>query len=144
MRDFSQSLQGSVKKLFRHFYPESINTWEEFSRIFLDFWGERRSLDQILSEFYSMRKPEGEAMSSFNKRFTSFYYGMPKEIQPLEGAAKLHYAFVFPPDLSLFLLERKMGHHYRKCLLMRWRSNKILDCREDSGTMVILMKTTKS
>ena len=49
MRDFSQSLQGNVKKWLRHLQPESINTWEELSRIFLDFWGERRSLDQILS-----------------------------------------------------------------------------------------------
>ena len=30
---------------------------------------------------------------------------MPKEIQPLEGAPKLHYASVFPPKFSLLLLE---------------------------------------
>ena len=90
MRSFVQYLQGRVKKWFRNLQPKSINTWEEFSRMFLYFWGERRSLDQVLSEFYSMRKREGEAASSFNRRFTSFYYGMPKEIQPLEGATKLH------------------------------------------------------
>ena len=28
MRDFSQSLQGSVKKWFKHLQPESINMWE--------------------------------------------------------------------------------------------------------------------
>ena len=54
-----------------------------------------------------MRKRKGEATSSFNKRFVSFYYGMPKEIHPLEGAMKLHFASVFPPDLSLFRLEIK-------------------------------------
>ena len=32
---------------------------------------------------------------------------MPKEIRPLEGVAKLHYAYVFPPELSLFLLQRR-------------------------------------
>ena len=32
---------------------------------------------------------------------------MPKEIQPLEGAAKLHYASIFPPKFSLLLLERR-------------------------------------
>ena len=37
----------------------------------------------------------------------SFYYSIPEEIQPLEGAAKMHYASIFPPELSLFLLERK-------------------------------------
>ena len=28
MRYFSQFLQGNVKKWFKHFHPESINTWE--------------------------------------------------------------------------------------------------------------------
>ena len=56
MRDFFQSLQGDVKEWFKHLQPESINTWEEFSDIFLKFWGERRPLDQIISEFYSLKK----------------------------------------------------------------------------------------
>ena len=55
-----------------------------------------------------MGKHEGETTSSFNKRFASFYYSMPKEIQPFEGVAKMHYAFVFPLELSLFLLERNL------------------------------------
>ena len=46
-------------------------------------------------------------MSSFNRRFASFYYNMPKEIQPLENAAKIYYATNFPPQLALLLLERK-------------------------------------
>ena len=82
MRDFSQSLQGYAKEWFKHLKPESISTWEELSDIFLKFWGKRRSLDQILSEFYSMKKHKDENMSSFNKRFASFYYSMPKEIRP--------------------------------------------------------------
>ena len=54
-----------------------------------------------------MRKREDETTSNFNRRFASFYYSMSKEIQPLEGAAKLHYTSVLPPKFSLFLLERK-------------------------------------
>ena len=37
----------------------------------------------------------------------SSYYGMPKEIEPLEGATKLFYSSISPLNLSLFLLERK-------------------------------------
>ena len=38
---------------------------------------------------------------------------MPKEVQPLENAAKIYYADTFSPDLSLLLLERKSTtlHH---------------------------------
>ena len=53
-----------------------------------------------------MKRHEGETMSSFNRRFASFYYNMSKEIQPLEGVPKLHYASIFPPELSLLLLGR--------------------------------------
>ena len=35
MRDVSQYLQGGANKWFKHLHPESINTWEAFSCIFL-------------------------------------------------------------------------------------------------------------
>ena len=54
-----------------------------------------------------MEIQEHETMSSFNKRFASLYYKIPKEIQPLENTAKLYYASTFPPILSLLLLEGK-------------------------------------
>ena len=78
MRDFSQSLQEDVKEWIKHLQSETISTWEEFSDIFFKFWSKRRSLDQILSEFYSMKKHEGETMSSFNRKFAIFYYRMEK------------------------------------------------------------------
>ena len=80
MRFFSQYLQGDFNEWFKHLHLESISTWEEFSDIFLNFWGERRPLDQIISEFYSLKKQEDETMSSFNRRFARFYFNMPKEI----------------------------------------------------------------
>ena len=107
MRNFSQSLHGDAKEWFKHVQPKSINTWEEFSYMFLNFWGRRRPLDQILSEFYSLKRHEGETISSFNRIFPSFYYNMPKKFQPLENSAKIYYAATFPPELSLLLLERK-------------------------------------
>ena len=47
-------------------------------------------------------------MSSFNRRFASFYYNMPKEIQPLVGVAKLHYVDSFDSDFAFLLRERKL------------------------------------
>ena len=46
-------------------------------------------------------------MSSFNRIIASFYYNMPKEVQPLENVDKIYYAYTFPSELSLILLERK-------------------------------------
>ena len=66
-----------------------------------------------------MKKQEDETLSSFNRRFARFYYNMPKEIRPLEDAAKLCYALTFPQELSLLLLERKsvtLQHMFIDCL----------------------------
>ena len=44
---------------------------------------------------------------------------MPKEVQPLENAAKIYYATTFPLELSLLLLERKsttLQHMFNDCL----------------------------
>ena len=105
--------------------------------MFLKLWGGRRSLDQILSEFYSLKRHDSEAISSFNKRFARFYYNMPKDFQPLENAAKIYYAAAFPPDLSLLLLERKsttLQHMFADCLEVEENLNmskKLSD--QDSG-----------
>ena len=58
-------------------------------------------------------------MSSFNKIFAIFYYNMPKEVQPLENAAKIYYVSNFPLELSLLLLEIKsttLQHMFTDCL----------------------------
>ena len=107
MRAFAQSLRGDVKQWFRHLLPESISSWKELSHVFLRFWGERKSWDLFLSEFYAMRRMEDETVSSFNRRFAALYYDMPEEIKPPEGTAKLYYAKAFHSDLSLLLLERR-------------------------------------
>ena len=76
-------------------------------------------MEQMLSEFYSLRRHEGEAISSFNRRFARFYYNMAKEFQPLENAAKIYYATTFPPEMSLLRLERKsttLQHMFTDCL----------------------------
>ena len=58
---------------------------------------------------------------------------MPKEVQPLENAAKIYYTTTFPPELSLLLLERKsvtLQHMFIDCLEVEDNlrmSKKILD-----------------
>jgi len=108
LRAFSQSLQGKVKLWFKNLSLQSIISWDELREAFLRFWGEKKPFDLLLSEFYSIKKQEDETMSSFNRRFFSVYYELPKVIQPLEGA-KLYYAATLPSNLFLFLWERRFA-----------------------------------
>jgi hypothetical protein len=95
MRAFSQSLQGDAKALFIHFHPQSISSWDELRESFHIFWGERKSWNLLLSEFYSMRRMKDETISNFIRRFASLYYKLPKELQPPEVATMLHYVTTF-------------------------------------------------
>jgi len=107
MRIFSQSLNGNAKTWFIHLHLDSISSWDELRESFFRFWGERKPWDLLLLEFYAIRKMNDETISNLRRRFSSLYYKIPKEIQPLDGAAKINYASNFSLDLSLLLLERR-------------------------------------
>ena len=54
-----------------------------------------------------MKRQKDENVSMFNRRFSGFYYKMPKEIKPSEVTSMLSYEMEFHPDLALILIERK-------------------------------------
>ena len=74
---------------------------------FFKFWGKKKSLDLEFPEFYALKKKRNELIAIFSRRFSSIYYNFPKEIQPIEAAAMLHYATTLHPDLSFLLMERR-------------------------------------
>jgi hypothetical protein len=107
MRAFSQSLQGDAKAWFIHLHPQSISSWDELREDFHRFWGERKSWDLLLSEFYAMRRMKDETISNFSRRFASLYYKLPKEVQAPEVISMLHYVTTFQLEFSFLLMERK-------------------------------------
>jgi hypothetical protein len=107
MRDFSQSLRGDTKDWFKHLHPGTISSWEELKDVFLKFWGNKKSLDLQLAEFYALERHGNETIYVFSRRFSSIYYNLSEEIQPSEAAAMLHYTTTLHPDLSFLLMERK-------------------------------------
>jgi len=54
-----------------------------------------------------MKIQSNETISMFNRRFSSLYYNIPKEIQLTEVVAMLHYARTFHMDLSFLLMKRR-------------------------------------
>jgi hypothetical protein len=54
-----------------------------------------------------MKRQSNEAIVMINRRFSSFYFNMHKEVQCLEVTAMLYYATTFHPDLSFLLMKRK-------------------------------------
>jgi hypothetical protein len=107
MRAFSQSLKGDTKDWFKHFHPETISSWEQLKKVFLNFWGKKKSLDLQLTDFYALERHKNEFVSVFSRMFSNIYYNLIEEIQPSEAAAMLHYTTTLHPDLSFLLMERR-------------------------------------
>jgi hypothetical protein len=61
MRLFSKYLFGDVVVWFKGLGVDSIGSWIELSNAFLKYWGENKSLDQYLADFYALRRGEEEA-----------------------------------------------------------------------------------
>jgi hypothetical protein len=86
---------------------DSIGSWIELSNAFSKHWGENKSLDLYLADFYALRRGEEEVLSVFNRRFYNIYHDMPLEIRPTETVAMVFYVMAQYPDLVLLLRERK-------------------------------------
>ena len=83
-RLFSKYLFIDVAVWFMSLRVDSIGSWIKLSNAFLKHWGENKSFDQYLADFYTLRRGEGEVFSIFNRRFYYVYHSMPIEIQPTE------------------------------------------------------------
>jgi hypothetical protein len=107
MRFFSKYLIRDVVVWFKGLRDDSIDSWIEFSNVFVKHWGEHKSPYSYLVDFYAMKKEHNETLSTFNRRFCSIYHAMPLEIRPTETTAMIYYVMELHSKLSLLLLERK-------------------------------------
>jgi len=107
MRFFSKSLIRDATAWFKGLRADSIGSWIEFSKAFLKYWGEYKSLDSYLADFYALEREQSETLPVFNRRFYRMYHDMPLEIRPTEIVAMLYYVMAQHSDLVLLLLERK-------------------------------------
>ena len=107
MRFFSKSLIRDATAWFKGLRADSIGSWIEFSKAFLKYWGEYKSLDSYLADFYALEREQSETLPLFNRRFYRMYHDMPLEIRPTEIVAMLYYVMDQHSNLVLLLLERK-------------------------------------
>ena len=107
LRLFSKYLVGDASIWFKNIEAGSIGSWAGLYNTFSISWGENKSLDQYLIDFYTLRRGKEEALVVFNRRFYSVYHSIPLEIRPTKIAAMVYYVMAQHSDLVLFLLERK-------------------------------------
>ena len=63
---FSKYLIRDATAWFKGLRADSIGSWIDLSNVFLKHWGEKKSLDLYLSDFYALKRGEDQALSIFN------------------------------------------------------------------------------
>jgi hypothetical protein len=107
MRYFAKTLIRDTAVWFKSLRTDSIGSWIEFSNVFIKYWGDHKSPDLYLADFYALKREHGESLPVFNRRFCSIFHDMPLEIHPLETTAMIYYVMGLHSELDLLLLERK-------------------------------------
>jgi hypothetical protein len=63
LRLFFKSLVEDDALWFRNLKACSICLWTDFHRVFMRYWGENKSIDQCISEFYALKKRINEIVT---------------------------------------------------------------------------------
>jgi hypothetical protein len=76
-RLFSKYLFRDVAVWFKSLRVDSIGSWIELSNTFLRHWGENKSLDLYLADFYALRREDGKVVFVFNRKLYNIYHDIP-------------------------------------------------------------------
>ena len=82
MRLFSQSLNGEVRKWFKALPNASLNDITAFHQSFLNRWEVKKNPLQILSEYESIKRNQGESVQDYFTIFNNIYNSIPTNIKP--------------------------------------------------------------
>jgi hypothetical protein len=85
MRLFAQSLTGDVKKWFKALPSTSIVDIVAFHQSFLNIWEVKKNPLQILSEYGSIKRNQGESVQDYFTCFNNIYNKIPTKIKPPQG-----------------------------------------------------------
>ena len=114
MRLFAQSLTGDVKKWYKGLRAASILDLTAFQRSFLDRWEVKKNPLQILSEYESIKRNQGETVQDYCTHFNNLYNAIPAEIKPPQGLALIKFPDGFDADMS-YQLREKILPHWKTC-----------------------------
>jgi hypothetical protein len=106
MRLFAQSLTGDAKKWYKGLRATSVLDLTAFQRSFLDRWEVKKNPLQILSEYESIKRNQGETVQDYCTHFNNLYNAIPAEIKPPQGLALIKFPDGFDADMSYQLRER--------------------------------------
>jgi hypothetical protein len=84
----------------------ALMTLLPFTNHFLNRWEVKKNPLQILSEYESIKRNQGESVQDYCTRFNNIYNAIPTNIKPPQGLALIKFPDGFDADMSYQLRER--------------------------------------
>ena len=106
MRLFSERLNGEVRKWFKALPTASLNDITSFHQSFLNRWEVKKNPLQILSEYESIKRNQGESVHDYCTRFNNIYNAILTNIKSPQVLALIKFPNDFDADMSYQLRER--------------------------------------
>jgi len=106
MRHFSQTLTGDVKKWFKAFPTNHIENLENFQRLFIDRWENKRNPLQILLEYQNIKRGPNEIVQDYCTRFNTIYNAILVNLRPAPDLTLIKFPNGFDTNMSYQLRER--------------------------------------
>ena len=106
MRIFAQILGGDVKKWFKNLPPNNINDLPALHQTFINKWELKKNPLQILAEYSSLKRNQGEGVHDYSTRFNSIYNALPPHMKTPQGMALVRYPEGFDAEMAYQLRER--------------------------------------
>jgi hypothetical protein len=97
----------------------SLNDIASFHQSFLNRWEVKKNPLQILSEYESIKRNQGESVQDYCTRFNNIYNAIPTNIKPPQGLALIKFPDGFDADMSYQLRERNPAtlEEMQKCVV---------------------------
>ena len=73
---------------------------------FINKWELKKNPLQILAEYSSLKRNEGESVHDYSTRFNSIYNSLPPHMKPPQGMALVRYPEGFDAEMAYQLRER--------------------------------------
>jgi hypothetical protein len=100
MRIFSQSLTGDVNKWFKALVAGILNNITSFHQSFLSIWKLKKNALQILSEYESIKRNQGESVQDYCAHFNNIYNAIQNNIKPPQILYLIKVPDGFDADIS--------------------------------------------
>lgn len=103
VRLFPYILQGSVESWYFSLPAGSISNWETFEQVFLEKFGDDRTVTSLVNALSNLKTNLGERIKDFNSRFNKLLNKIPTASKPAVDVQIEWYISSFPSNKAIFV-----------------------------------------